>query len=416
MKKKILSVFIIMSIIIPCMCLFTACGEHKCDFVSTWTHNNTHHWRACKESNCDKTTDYAEHSINNNTCSICGYVQTSPSPQSITVTFTTTSGTLSKTSQSLNLVNGQAFLNENTMPTLSGESNNVIFDYWATTSGTRFDFTTPLTENITLKIVFAEAERVWAGNWDLHDNPKCGGSLLSELYRTIGQASITRIGNTVRTDNTHKSATFQKIKSSDCLDSYITYEEYEDLPTNVCFITSNSFLEPAKYVTTSDITTDTYLLKYIAVFGDSYYCSQKAKYLPKGFNAFSLGNIDNEFNVVKSIALWEDVPENYYLSGYSRIGDQYSLVCLNETEFFALTKTQFDTISSASQATNTSDNFQSDKYYMCEKIEVAAWTYSSTNSGLETIYNYATVNLGQNFSFAEIKQNVTKAEYDALYE
>ena len=123
-KSKIVTFALALCLIVPCMFMLTACGDdhthtltkvdavaetcttdgntlyYKCDcgkyfsdeeakteiekdswivektghtYASTWTYNETHHW---KEATCSHTTekgDYAEHSLTDNTCE-CGYV------------------------------------------------------------------------------------------------------------------------------------------------------------------------------------------------------------------------------------------------------------------------------------------------------------------------------------------------------
>jgi len=124
LKSKIIAFALAICLIVPCMLMLTACKEehthtltkvdavqetcttdgnteyYKCDcgkyfsdneakteiqkdswvvdatghsFASTWTYNETHHW---KEATCSHTTEkseYAEHSLTNNVCA-CGYV------------------------------------------------------------------------------------------------------------------------------------------------------------------------------------------------------------------------------------------------------------------------------------------------------------------------------------------------------
>lgn len=64
MKKKILTFIFAIFMIVPCCLALTACGEseHICDFETTWTKNETHHWHKCTDENCDKISDKAEHS------------------------------------------------------------------------------------------------------------------------------------------------------------------------------------------------------------------------------------------------------------------------------------------------------------------------------------------------------------------
>lgn len=67
MKKKFLSFVFAILAIVPCCLALTACAsepKHTCEFETVWTTNETHHWHKCKDANCEKIEDNAEHAWN----------------------------------------------------------------------------------------------------------------------------------------------------------------------------------------------------------------------------------------------------------------------------------------------------------------------------------------------------------------
>lgn len=84
--KKILSLILTL-----CMCLTLGAALTACDFGTTdpghthtyetaWSHDDTNHWYACEDNTCEETSQKAEHSIENDVCSVCGYEQSNPTP------------------------------------------------------------------------------------------------------------------------------------------------------------------------------------------------------------------------------------------------------------------------------------------------------------------------------------------------
>lgn len=59
--------------------------EHVHSFASGWTHDDTQHWHVCDGENCDEVAERAEHSLENGSCTVCGYEQPQE-PPSATVT------------------------------------------------------------------------------------------------------------------------------------------------------------------------------------------------------------------------------------------------------------------------------------------------------------------------------------------
>lgn len=84
--KKLLTIILTL-----CMCLslgmaLTACNlgseepEHTHTYENVWSYDDTYHWYACGDETCSSTSQKAEHNIVSDTCSICGYEQTDPTP------------------------------------------------------------------------------------------------------------------------------------------------------------------------------------------------------------------------------------------------------------------------------------------------------------------------------------------------
>lgn len=95
MKNKLLSFIFAIFMIVPCCLALTACGNEPkdtCTFETVWTANETEHWHACKDKNCTKVKDKANHIWNDGvivteatesangtkkfTCTVCQYEKT----------------------------------------------------------------------------------------------------------------------------------------------------------------------------------------------------------------------------------------------------------------------------------------------------------------------------------------------------
>ncbi len=91
MKKKILSIFIAIVMLMPCMALMTACNsggntggnssiEHTQHTYGSWEHNATQHWRKCTSLGCT-AEEREDHKYNGGyTCEVCGYVNENLKP------------------------------------------------------------------------------------------------------------------------------------------------------------------------------------------------------------------------------------------------------------------------------------------------------------------------------------------------
>lgn len=81
LKKKILSIILAIFMFAPCMFMLTACGGgngHTHEWSATYTKDASQHWKKC--TGCDETTEKENHTFNVDTCTVCGYVDSSRTP------------------------------------------------------------------------------------------------------------------------------------------------------------------------------------------------------------------------------------------------------------------------------------------------------------------------------------------------
>ena len=105
MKKKIVSLAVSTCLAIPCVLGLTACSNvEKCNWASTWTTSETHHWHVCLDEDCNKANDIAEHvwdegkittqatptqdGVKTFTCEVCEFTKTEPVEYVIRTTVT----------------------------------------------------------------------------------------------------------------------------------------------------------------------------------------------------------------------------------------------------------------------------------------------------------------------------------------
>lgn len=89
MKKKLLSLLVAFSMVLPLGLALTACGDkHECEAATTWSSDDTHHWHACTDEDCEEVLDKTEHTFTTETvdatidadgkitktCSVCSKV------------------------------------------------------------------------------------------------------------------------------------------------------------------------------------------------------------------------------------------------------------------------------------------------------------------------------------------------------
>jgi hypothetical protein len=149
----------------------TVCGEtetrpatHTHEYGTVWEKDGTQHWHECS---CGEKVDIANHTWGNwtetlaptttadgeetRTCSICGKTETRPIDQLITftVTFDADNGTTPAT---------QTITEGNTaVKPADPEKTDHHFDYWFNTvTTTEWDFSTPITADVSLKAKWTE--------------------------------------------------------------------------------------------------------------------------------------------------------------------------------------------------------------------------------------------------------------------
>ena len=203
----------------------------------------------------------------------------------VTVSFISRYGTLSFNDKTYELENGYVFIDSTDFPTVTGEGDSIIFDKWLYEDNTEFKYDNPVTKDITLHASFVNAEYVWVENWEMYDD-------VHSLYRPAF-IDVSGDHNSYYTADrpypewnnylNEKDPTFTKIKSYECLESYITKDEYRKL-AGYCFITSSD--RKTKIVTESDITTNTYSYCIDILIGNQEFGCYNRGYLPKGVSMY----------------------------------------------------------------------------------------------------------------------------------
>ena len=85
MKKKLLSFVLSLCFLLPFAFALTACGgdDHTHEYKTTLSKDATSHWYDCKGEGCKEKKDKANHTYNVDTCSVCGYVDSSRTPATL---------------------------------------------------------------------------------------------------------------------------------------------------------------------------------------------------------------------------------------------------------------------------------------------------------------------------------------------
>lgn len=213
-----------------------------------------------------------------------GNTNPAPEPQNtVTVSFLSRYGTLSFGSKTYELENGHVYIDSEDFPTITGEGDSRIFDKWLYENNIEFSADNPVTKDMTLHASFVESEFVWTEKWELYDNEQ---SMYTEITFNVPGDSRSEYRNDIYPLIMYLQSadpTFTKIKKSDCLDSYITKSEYSQ-KLSFCFITSSN--GETKFVTESDITTDTYNYYVDIIIGNENFGYYSYGYLPKGVNLY----------------------------------------------------------------------------------------------------------------------------------
>lgn len=79
--KKLISILCMLALCLSVGAIFSACGTATDHIYSDeWTTDATHHWHECADVNCTEIADKAEHTFENDVCSVCGYTRTGGTP------------------------------------------------------------------------------------------------------------------------------------------------------------------------------------------------------------------------------------------------------------------------------------------------------------------------------------------------
>lgn len=155
--KSISKILIIMCLVFCFSISIASCKKKKAahvhTYADTWSYNETYHWHGATCEHTDEKQDYAEHTFVGNTCSTCQYKKTGQTipdtPTTVTVTFDVNGGTPEIEPME---VNSGATIVE---PTAPRGDIGYKFDGWYL-NGQPFDFSTPITQDITLTAQFSE--------------------------------------------------------------------------------------------------------------------------------------------------------------------------------------------------------------------------------------------------------------------
>ena len=72
MKKTIRMILSLVLVLVLGATVFTACGsKHEHGFYEGWTHDETGHWHACTDENCEEKGEFAAHVYDNDADTTC---------------------------------------------------------------------------------------------------------------------------------------------------------------------------------------------------------------------------------------------------------------------------------------------------------------------------------------------------------
>jgi len=331
---------------------------------------------------------------------------------SIVITYASRYGDLEFTSKELQLNNGYVDLNEEDFPKITNEGNDKIFDYWATSSGGKFSSDIKLTHDIELQAVFDyDVEFVWEEDWNLYDSLDVYKNNRSqEISFSYDNGDFTEgAGSFVSSYDGHDYIpTFKKIKKSNCLEKYITEEEYEALSNKSCFVTS---VDKKTIVTTDDLTTDTYNCKYYIFIDDTIEgVSETSTYLPKGVNL-------ERYDLYKEIAYRyaEDIVKQEVGFDYQNLnvvfnpyGDDFKgHAWFTDEEIETLTQDTFN--EKCEDGNIEGKDWQADSYKIIIKY---SWIKFSVTLNDGTTKYFALTTFGEGYT-TRLFKDITKEQYDS---
>lgn len=341
-----------------------------------------------------------------------------PEPKtSINITFASKYGNLEFSSKELDLTNGFAYIQDADLPTITNEGNDKIFDYWAAADGEKFNFDLKVYDDVDLQAVFCyDLEFIWEENWDLYDSLSLYRQEYDSTIYVTEDGGVTNVSSSFGSSS--YSPTFRKIKKSDCLDKYITKDEYKKLPNSACFVT-DAYKDTI--VTEEDITTDTYACYQYIFVEDSYYgLSNIIAYLPKGVSASAwVGSYNIAKNYAKQVLI-KEYGLNYDQFNYDNFScDQVkgeNGINWGKNRYFTVDEFRELNQQSLTELFNTptenmdGKDWQEDVYYAVSQYN---WIKFSCTLEDGTV-KYFVLEKSNNVAGYKLYDNVSKEYYDAL--
>ncbi len=327
-------------------------------------------------------------------------------PVTITIKYYTDSGNLSFTSKEVELTNGKYLMSEDDLPTISNEGNDKIFDYWETVDGVPFDFELELTEDVELYAIFCESEWVWEETWKRYNSMATFCSDYTQKVSLNENGGLTNLSTTLGSKPYNPS--FKKIKKSECMNKYITQEEYQALPISLCFITDNRTSK--RIVTEDDFTLDTYCCYEFLFIKDVYYgqCSN-LKYLPKGMDVSSWSGVLDPAWQYSIKVVQEKFGAGVQNVEYAISQSGQNVLYLSVDEIEEITSEIFDSMLNDSNYNYSANkNWQDDVYYTFVSYNWVKFKCTLENGDIKYFILEESAP-----GYHSLLEDVSKAEYDS---
>lgn len=195
MKKSIKAILSVVLVLVLGATVFTACeSKHEHGFSDEWTHDETGHWHACTDENCEEKGEFAAHVYDNDadtTCNVCGYERAVvPTVKTYTIAFETNGG--SPVAQ----IEAEAG-DEITVPAAPTKSGERFVGWYESTDGgttlkpDAFVFGYMPSKNITL---YAKWQDAVIGSWETYQVVMPAGTVIN-----LGE-EFTFLGTTLSED------------------------------------------------------------------------------------------------------------------------------------------------------------------------------------------------------------------------
>lgn len=286
-------------------------------------------------------------------------------------------------------------ISQDNAPTIYNEGDSRIFSYWACSDGTMFQFGQKYSlSTINLHAVFEDAELVWYDSWKENE------SVFSKKYSSNHDYYYSAQYSSDVTTTSANHNFFKKIAKRECLDIYITQNEFsQDSLSKACFITESNI---KTYVTSSDLTMNTYQYgAYLVINGNGY---GYVDYMPKGVPVPSeVYAYISRNDIVKKVV--NNIDENCtysigQLSSNDSIVPKYLSNSTGVTSYSALT----DSAISGYSYINPNISYQSNYYFFFVR---ASFLKFYSYNGTQIRYHYINRN-------GVLCKNVTLEQYNAL--